>query len=199
MPLLIVEDDRDVARSLDRMLHRYCELRVAESIAEARGVVDAGNVVAALVDEGLPDGSGLDFVAYLRRRRPAVPVLVFTAQRDLALVNRAQSLRAEFVFKPAEPGNVIPFVREALARAGGADQRLEQAVDQLARMTGLTPREQEILNLALAGVPRAAMAGELEMSSNTLKSTIRKMLERTGEETLEELARSVFEAALRAG
>jgi DNA-binding NarL/FixJ family response regulator len=195
--LLILEDERDLARSYARMLAPYGEVAIAPTIAQALAIIDARPIEAALVDQGLPDGSGLDFVAYLRRRWPVVPVLVLTALDDKSLVNRAQALRAEFVFKPAVAANIVPFIRNAVASAGGVAESIDLAVKQLADARNMSTREMEILNLAIAGVPRSAMAAELDVTENTLKTTIRRMLDRRGDETLQDLARAVLDAALR--
>ncbi len=196
---LIVEDERELAMSFARIVRPFGEVEVVGTFAQAIAAIDVQPLLAALVDQVLPDGWGLDVVAHLRRRWPAVPALVLTASRDLSLVNRAQALRAEFVFKPAGRENIVPFVQSAVAIAGGAAARLALAVRRLAAMTCLRRREVEILNLALAGVPKQAMAKELGMTENTLKSTTRRLLERTGEPSLQDLARSVFEMALHLG
>lgn len=197
--LLIVEDQPELARSFARMLQNHGQVVCAPTVCQALSIIEDTPLLAALIDEGLPDGSGLDLVAYLRRRWPAVPILVMTALTDLTLVNRAQALRAEFVFKPVGPANVLPFVEHAIATAGGATKRLELAVRGLVASANLSRRDQEVLNLALAGVPRTAMAAELDVSENTLKTTIRRLLDRTGEETLQELVRRVYDVALRVG
>lgn len=196
-PILLVDDDEVLAASIERMIRPFCEVRLVTTVAAGRAQIDRAPVLAALIDESLPDGSGLDLVAYLRRRRPAVPVMLFTALRDRRLANRAQALRAEFVFKPAGPSNIIPFVSDAVGAAGEAQAKLELAVGQVVQLCELSSREVDVIHLALAGIPRTVMARELEITENTLKSTIRRLLEKAGEETLEELVRSVFDAALR--
>lgn len=198
MPLLlIVDDEPEFAESLVRLVAPYGEVRVAGTIADALPILETARLAAAMIDQCLPDGSGLDLVAHVRRRLPLLPVLVLTAQMDLSLVNRAQALRAEFAFKPVEPGNIVPFVESALASADGAAARLELAVRRLSEATCMPEREVEVLNLALAGVPRSTMAVELGLAENTLKTVIRRLLERTGEASLLELTYGLFDAALR--
>ncbi|HEY3314548.1 MAG TPA: response regulator transcription factor [Bacillota bacterium] len=81
-PILVVEDDHGVTMGLSYALKQE-GWRVAEapSLAEARKLYAAEEPALAIVDIGLPDGSGFDLVREWRKTSP-VPILFLTA-RDL--------------------------------------------------------------------------------------------------------------------
>ena len=82
MRVLIVDDDREVSHLLARDLgaHGYTVDTVgrAQHALEAAGGTDYALMV---VDLGLPDGDGLDFVRQIRQRGSHTPILVVTARR----------------------------------------------------------------------------------------------------------------------
>lgn len=84
--LLLVEDSH-VASDAVRLMFRGAgaRLRRVDSVKAARRHLDLYTPDAVIVDIGLPDGSGLDLIAILDRRRPRVGLIVATSgQPDLA-------------------------------------------------------------------------------------------------------------------
>lgn len=75
--LLLVEDSRLVSDTI-RMMFQGAggRLRRVDTIAAARRHLELYTPDAVLVDLVLPDGSGLDLLAMLARRRPRVPLIV---------------------------------------------------------------------------------------------------------------------------
>ncbi|MBI2898466.1 MAG: response regulator transcription factor [Deltaproteobacteria bacterium] len=191
---LIVDDDPADARAVTRVFSKYRPVQVAPTAAQARAALEQPDEVWAgvVLDVLLPDGSGLDVLAYLRGRHPLLPVLVLTGRFDAEVANRAQALRAECVFKPATIDNFKAFIDSALAVDAGSNRRVARAIAELAGRLNLPAREMNILAYAVAEVPRAAISSELELSENTLKSQIRSLLKKTGHSSLNDLARDVL-------
>lgn len=115
---MVVEDNQELARSLVAALERWqFECRWASSLQEAREELEGGFVALALVDIGLPDGSGLDFLGYLRLHSPTTDVIVMTSTSDLVLAARAMSAGAiEFLGKPFELEELGSVIRRWLNR-----------------------------------------------------------------------------------
>jgi DNA-binding NarL/FixJ family response regulator len=84
-PALVVEDDPVMQRRLCRVLSAAgCageHVAVADSVAEARRLLAERSFGVALVDIGLPDGSGIELVGELQARHPLVPAVVISAFR----------------------------------------------------------------------------------------------------------------------
>ena len=184
--VLIVEDEPTVARAVARLVQPPDHAVIVSSLAEARGALATGTAFrAAVVDIGLPDGSGLDVVRRLREGPVAVPVLVLTAQLDRALVNDVHELQAEFVCKPDFSTNLQAFferVHDARERSPIDDESVELVIEELA----LTPRECDIVRLSMSGVPRGRLAEVMGISEHTLKKQVRSLLEKTHQSSLSE-------------
>ena len=119
--ILIVEDERAVARSLEYGLSKegYQTLR-AESVQSALDLARTRNPHLILLDIRLPDGSGFDVCRQLRAEGKRQPILILTA-RDEAL-DKVLGLELgadDYVVKPYQLRELIARVRALLRRAYG--------------------------------------------------------------------------------
>lgn len=84
--VLIVEDDVPGQRRLCALLRTIVGeglvTAIAGSVADARSAANAGTFDIALVDIGLPDGNGVDLIAWLQARHSQMACLVITAWGD---------------------------------------------------------------------------------------------------------------------
>ena len=75
--LLLVEDSRLSCEAIRQMFRGSGgRLRRAETLTSARRHLSLYTPDAVLVDLGLPDGSGLDLIAQIDRKRPRVPLII---------------------------------------------------------------------------------------------------------------------------
>ena len=202
--VLIVDDDALHARSIARLVGRRCNTVIVESIQEAMRAYDGSERwAAAVVDVGLPDGSGLTLLEELRARwGAALPVLVLTGQDEKALVNRAQALRAQFAYKPCSRDNIEAFLDGALSRPRPTREQakrdkdaVEAAIGDCIRIYQLSFREAELLRHAVDGAGRTALRERLDVTENTLKTMIRRTLLKCGAQDLDELVADVLRSA----
>lgn len=119
MRILVVEDDAMLRDGL-RVGLGMAGARVddVESCAEARAALAAGRFDAVILDLMLPDGSGLDVLAGMRRAGDTTPVLLLTALDDVP--DRIRGLDGgadDYLGKPFDLGELAARVR-ALARRG---------------------------------------------------------------------------------
>ena len=78
MPVLVVEDDYAMAELLRRLLEDIAPVVVARTIAQAREQIPTRRFALAILDIGLPDGSGAELVSVLREHQSRTPILVFS-------------------------------------------------------------------------------------------------------------------------
>ena len=168
MQMLLIEDDATIARELRlRWQRRGWQLRTCATLADARRAAATPDLFdLVLLDLGLPDGDGLEFLAELRRTDAHTPVLVLTARDQVA--DRVQGLRQgadDYLVKPFAPEELDARVDSLLRRAPSAlGSRLsfgalrwmgEEGVALLGDQTlDLSPREYEVLGLLLRRAPR---------------------------------------------
>lgn len=83
--VLLVEDHQSQREALAEFLsqHVSAEIIGVASQEEARIEIDTGRYAAAILDLGLPDGSGYDLCTYINAHNLPLPVIIYTA-RDLS-------------------------------------------------------------------------------------------------------------------
>jgi DNA-binding response OmpR family regulator len=83
-----------------RLVRPHGDAVLVTSVRQAKRALRSALWRAAIVDIGLPDGSGLDLIEWIRSVRPLTPVLVLSGRCDPDVVNRVYDLAAEYVVKP---------------------------------------------------------------------------------------------------
>ena len=117
--VLLVEDEVDIQRLLGFILKDVADsLLPVASLAEAREVVEREAIDLVLLDLWLPDGSGYEFLAELRRQAGTreIPIVVLTAHAQPEEQQRGLDLGATAVItKPFEPQALRKRVKTLLA------------------------------------------------------------------------------------
>ena len=116
--LLIVEDDKSFLQRLARAMEgRGFAVTTAESVADGLTEVEKSAPAFAVVDMRLGDGSGLDVISALKRRRPDARGIVLTGYGNIATAVTAVKLGAvDYMSKPADADDVAAAL---LALDGG--------------------------------------------------------------------------------
>jgi DNA-binding NarL/FixJ family response regulator len=194
---LIVDSD---AQWRQRLVDRFDVYGGALGVAGAKAALAAirapSGWVAIVLDAVLADGSGFELLAEVRQLGLSLPALVLTTLHDRESVNRADTLRAEFLCKPPDEECLTSFARRAVAYHWTHSRRLATIVDAMALERHLTYRESELVAAALAGMPRRLIAEELGVTENTIKVQVRLLLAKCGVSSLDELADALLRRAL---
>lgn len=157
---LLIEDEPQIRRFVRAALEEE-GWQVTEAETMRRGLIDAGTRKPSLVilDLGLPDGDGVDFITDVRRWSP-VPIIVLSARADERDKIRALDAGADdYLTKPFGVGELLARVRANLRRqhqagsaVGAVVQFGEVRVDLQARLVSragqpvhLTPTEYRLL------------------------------------------------------
>jgi two-component system nitrate/nitrite response regulator NarL len=113
--IMLVEDQPDFRRLMVALLARQPDLEVvaeAGSLTEAREHVAEVSFDVAVLDLGLPDGSGADLISDLRGSNPDAAVLILSASLDPASLERATEAGASDIMdKLSTPGELIGAIR----------------------------------------------------------------------------------------
>lgn len=116
--ILVVEDDASLRRSLEMTLKAagYVAVGVG-TFSEARRMRAHYKPQAILLDLGLPDGDGLEFISTVRADA-LTPIVVLTARDAEALKVRALDIGADdYVTKPFGLEELLARLRAALRHA----------------------------------------------------------------------------------
>lgn len=195
--MLIVDDDGLAARAIHRVVSRHAPTVVTHRMSAALDAVrrrEPTSWAAAIVDIGLPDGSGIELTRVLRMLVPGLPVLVITGADTRESANDALEAGAQFAYKPMPMRALDAFVEQAIE--GRPDSRVEAAVRALARQRALSDRETHLVRLASRGATRGELAERLAVSENTVKTHVRSVLLKCDAESLDAVVRHVLHGAL---
>jgi two-component system response regulator PilR (NtrC family) len=126
---LIVDDEPDICELLEITLGRMGISTVAAStLGRARSALREHDFDLCLTDMRLPDGNGIDFVKYLQRESPEVPVAMITAHGNVESAVEALKAGAfDFISKPVDLQSLRDVVKTALrlnSRRGTTGQKL---------------------------------------------------------------------------
>ncbi|PIO96949.1 response regulator [Pleomorphomonas carboxyditropha] len=129
MRVLLVEDDRMIARALMKGMDRHA-LSVdwvtdGKAAVEAVGLAEYGVV---LLDLGLPQLDGIEVLERIRNAGKEVPILILTARDDLKSRVTGLDLGADdYVLKPFELEELLARIRAVVRRKAGHSQSRIQA------------------------------------------------------------------------
>jgi DNA-binding NtrC family response regulator len=137
--VLVIDDDEDVRAGVREFLReRGYLVEEAEDCAQAASAFARAAPDVALLDERLPDGSGVELLGRLLVLAPSVPIVMLTGNASIELAVRAIKLGAEqFLTKPVD----LEALRVILGRLIGSrrDRRKRLASEHRAEREGADP------------------------------------------------------------
>ena len=164
----------------------------------------------ALIDLGLPDGSGIDVVGSLHARQPdALPVVVTIYDDDEHLFPALQAGAFGYLLKEqaretlvaqllrmthGEPPLSPPIARRVLGYFAQAESRRSTIVQRLEEEVKLTDRETEVLQRVAKGFTLPEIAQQFGLSRHTVGDYIKQIYRKLN---VSSRAEAALEAARR--
>jgi two-component system, NarL family, nitrate/nitrite response regulator NarL len=184
--VLIVDDHGLFAEVVASALEEL-GVRVVGSVGTAAEAVVAAATErpdVVLLDLALPDGNGVDAGRTILESRPETIVLALSASTDPRAPTEAVKAGFRgFIPKDARLPAVVEAIRGALDGRSvmirprqSTPASLRGGVSATLLASGLTPREREVLELLVAGLGSRAIADELQISMNTVRTHVQSVL-----------------------
>jgi two-component system, OmpR family, response regulator QseB len=158
MRLLLVEDDLDLGRALQRVLRdELYDVVWVRTLSDAELQLVRDIFVCVLLDINLPDGEGFQLLRAMRAEKSAIPIIVMTARETLDdRLIAFNSGADDYVIKPFAIPELLARVAAVIRRASGFCTEVWVLGDiefdrsrRLAKVAGnevlLTPRELSLL------------------------------------------------------
>lgn len=207
---LVVEDNPETrAWLLSCVATAFPDLKVhqADTLAEARALVAAEMFDLALVDLGLPDGSGMEVIRALHGSQPQCYVVVATIyDDDHNLFAALKSGAKGYILKDQDRARIVSYLlgikKNQPPLSAASSQRLINHFNSKANALAearLTPREVEVLVMIGKGYSVDDVAGLLQLSADTVKGYVKSIYIKLGvsnrsEATLEAIRLGLIDA-----
>ncbi|SDD27432.1 two component transcriptional regulator, winged helix family [Sphingomonas sp. YR710] len=174
MTILLIEDDDMLGSAIVDGLRPRFPVDWCRTMTDGEAAIDANSYELAILDLGLPDGSGLDLLRGIRARRNPLPVLILTA-RD-ALADRVAGLNGgadDYVTKPFDLDELMArcdaIIRRSQGRASPVITYGELAYEPAARRltrngdpVALSAREMAVLDILMTNIDRVISKSQIE-------------------------------------
>ena len=112
--MLVIEDQGETCLLLDLILSdRKFELAYVSNLLDADEYLSRNKPTMILLDNKLPDGFGVDFISYVKKKYPKIKIIMisgFSTARDIAMENGADA----FLEKPFSMDNVNDTIDRVL-------------------------------------------------------------------------------------
>lgn len=192
-PVIVLEDEPLIQNRLTDILLSmgyYSEnLLYAQTLAQANRLLEKHSASLALVDLGLPDGNGVQFIQTLKNYDPSMLILVISAwSTEDAIIDALSAGATGYVLKERDDIEIKLSIKSVLRGGAPIDPFIAQKIlkqlqlndvnqqqvksEQLQQNT-FTKREYEILVLVSQGMSNKEIAATLNLSRHTVESHIK--------------------------
>lgn len=197
-PIYLVDDDESVRRSVGFMLktsgHTVKSFASGVDFLKDVRSLEPGCV---LIDFQMPEIDGLEVQAELRERGVPFPVVVMTGHGDIDVAVRAMKAGAvDFLEKQFTKEAVLEAVGEAFDRLDRSGEKSKRRKDAELLISGLTPREYEVLVGLTKGYPNKTIGYDLNISPRTVEIHRANLMKKLGVYNLSDLLRIAFAAGV---
>jgi DNA-binding NarL/FixJ family response regulator len=188
--VLIVDDHPAVRKGIQMFLSTDPDVQV---VGEAENGEDALRQArnqepdVILIDLLMPGGAGVEAIAEIKRRIPDVKVIVLTTYSDESSVTASVRAGADgFLLKDADGGQLLQAIQAVQRGNTPLDRRVAHVFRAVARdedrteYRALTEREKEVLKLVVRGLNNQAIAHELDLSQDTVKTHLKNIFSKLG-------------------
>lgn len=193
--VFLVDDHEVVRRGIRELLENEPDIVVVGESASAEDAtrrIPSVRPHVAIVDNRLPDGSGIDVCRDVRSVDPDIAVLILTSfDDDEALSASILAGAAGYVLKQVRGSDLVTGVRRVAAGQSLQDPAMmARVLDSLRRGSepagargALTPQERRILDLIGEGLTNRQIATHMGLTEKTVKNYVSAVLAKLGMQT----------------
>lgn len=194
----IVDDDGAVRDSLSVLLEsKAFAVKSFASAVEFLAAASSLHPGCLIVDIRMPEMDGLELQQYLIDRSLDFPLIVITGHGDVPVAVRAMKAGAvDFIEKPFTYEAILDSLAVGFLRLTAPDKDPAK-VAAIAKLELLSPRELEVLQGLLAGLPNKSIAYDLNISPRTVEIHRAHVMDKMGARSLSELIRLVLAAGVQ--
>lgn len=183
--IIIFEDNDRLRQSLAYLLQSVEDYEVLGDYNNCR---DAANITrvyrpdVVLMDIDMPGESGIKGVSTIKEVRPQTSVIMYTVAEDEEKIFQCLCAGASgYLLKKVPPEEIFESIREVMEGGAPMSPSVAKKVigsfqsSNASNKYGLTERELEVLQRLSKGYSTKAIAGELEIAFNTVRSHLKNI------------------------
>ena len=196
--VFVVDDDISVRESLE-LLITFAGWQ-PETFASAGEFLERPRTATPnclVLDISLPDLNGLELQKLIASERTDLPIIFITGHGDVPMTVQAMKGGAvEFLTKPFDDEVLLGAIRHAIKRSASVLDEQAEITALRSSYESLTPREQEVLRLVVAGMLNKQIGLKLGISEITVKAHRGKMMQKMKAESLADLVKTAVRLGL---
>lgn len=190
----VIDDDTDLCESVEWLLESASmSCTICHSADEFLELFDPRQPACLVLDVRMPRMSGTRLQTRLNQIAPHLSIIFVSAHGDINMsVTTMKAGAQDFLEKPYEPQQLIDAVQLGMENATHCYSMYEKARDLSSRIDQLTPREREVLVLAIEGLPSQTISRRLAMSVKTVDVHRTRIKMKTDADSIGTLVRDIL-------
>ncbi|WP_206662412.1 response regulator transcription factor [Pseudohoeflea suaedae] len=194
--VFVVDDDLSVLDSLTVLLETAGYRVVAYNSAKEFLSEPVGDNGCLILDLNMPEMNGLELQACLARSERILPVILVTGFAEVGTAVESMKLGAYDVLeKPYDDEQLLSVIADAMAKGRKERQKASVQRQAASRLSGLSERERQVLDLVVEGSASKVIAHELGISRRTVEIHRAKIMRKAEVQNTAELVRLAKESA----
>ena len=199
--LVYIVDDDDAMRDSLRWLLESTGYRVSAYSTAERFLTayKPGMAACVVLDVRMPGLSGLELQQELNRRGETLPIIFITGHGDVPMaVSAVKNGAFHFLEKPFKDEQLLGLIEQAALTREPAATAGARGRCAAARLSTLTQREREVMDLVVGGLKNKQIAEQLRISVKTVEAHRARAMEKMEVSSVADLVKATLDAKARA-
>ena len=196
--VFVVDDDVSVRESLELLIkfagwQPQIFASATEFLAHPRTAMPS----CLVLDVSLPDLNGLELQKLIASDRKTCRSFLLLGHGDVPMTVQAMKAGAvEFLTKPFDDEVLLSAIRHAIKRSAAVLEDQAEMVALRSSYDSLTPREQDVMRLVVAGLLNKQIGLQLGISEITVKAHRGKMMQKMKANSVADLVKTAVRLGL---
>jgi DNA-binding NarL/FixJ family response regulator len=182
--VIVVEDDHGLRDQLVKIIKAATDIKCVGAFGSAEAALPqilGNNPDVVLMDIKLPRMSGIECVAEIKKKAPAIQIIMVTVYEDTEQIFRALKAGANgYLVKSGPPRQLLGAIRDVHAGGSPMSSHIARKVvdhfhllgPSLKESENLSPREREVLELLATGLIYKEIGAQLNIGTTTVRTYI---------------------------
>jgi FixJ family two-component response regulator len=194
--VFIVDDDPAIRHAMEYLMRSVdMKYEIYRSADEFLGGWNEARGGCLVLDIRMPGMGGLELQDRLRERDISLPIIFITGHADVPMaVDAMQKGAFDFIQKPFRDQDLLERIGAAIKADRVQRAEHERKGEVSNRISKLTPREREVMDLVVTGKANKIVAYELGVSQRTVEIHRARVMEKMGARSLADLVRMTLES-----